>query len=194
MNLKELVEHCLPSAVLDEVVNLYPDQAKNIEGYFNIIAELLDLEPDFEGAGTMRIEVYHVIQEWDFCDDDDYIGVHGIDPNAVLDEFTGMKGEDIGWAIEYTPWEEWLAMEVTCTCPTDERTDTPEKLLAHILFEMSWAGFTQKEVQNQKDEIMRRKDEVDEAIENGTIDEITTPCSDVFKDLGIEPPDNLEEI
>lgn len=184
--LKELVNYCNPVEVIDALIELYPEQVKNREGYNKVYATLLDLEPTEKRS--MYIEVYHVYHTWDSAelDPEDYIGVHGIDPEAELDEFTGMKGEDIGWAIEYTPWEEWLAMDVVCTCAKDERANTYEKVLAHCLWEMTWAGFDQACVKEQFDEIMERK----KSIDDGTAELI--PCDDLWDDLGIEKPEDLE--
>jgi hypothetical protein len=140
--------------IIKTIFELYPEQVKNIEGYKKMIIALRDVNPNPEPQ-TMRIEVYHCYQEWDFQDEpDDYIGVHGLDPEAVLDELSGQKGEEIGWAIEYSPWADWLSWTVSTSCSDDERTNSELKLLAHCLWEMTWAGYSEEQVKEQSDEIM----------------------------------------
>lgn len=186
LTLLEIFNSYESEQIIRAILELYPEQETNVEGYKRMLAELRDINPN-PNPQTMRIQVYQVYQEWDFQDEpDDYISVHGIDPKAELCEFTGCSGEDIGWAIEYSPWADWLSWEVECICTEDPRCDSFLKVLAHIIWEMTWAGFSQEKVQARSDEIF----EVDKSVKDGTA-ELIPSSGCVFDDLGIEKPEDL---
>ena len=175
--------------IIKQLLELYPDQVKNVEGYKGMLTAMRDINPNPEPQ-TMRIQVYRVIQEWEGTDieTDDYISVHGIDP-------AGDGGEDVGWAIEYSPWEDFLSWEVECICTDDPRCDSFLKVFCHIIWEMTWAGYDQVEIKAQIDELMAVKDRIEDGTEelfeikfdeNGIMFEES--CGDVFEDLGLESP------
>ena len=187
MILKDYFEILDRDDVMIALLELYPEQEKNLDGYISAFDEIAGLTPNRTDA--MRIRVYHVFQEYRpkyDLDTDDYISVCGVNPEAAPDDW-GRSGVEITWAIEYSPWDEWVAMEVE-TVGDDDRFDSDEKVLAHILWEMTWSGFTQRQVKERADEIFERAKEVEDAIADGTIDQITTPVGDIFKDLGVEDP------
>jgi len=164
MTVKELLDSVDKIELLDVLYELYPDQKENDLGYKQAILEMLDLTPNEEKT-TCRVVIDHVYQEYDYpgAEADDYITIYGIDPQAEEDEF-GRSGEDITWAIEYRPWTEWLAMDYECATD-DKRAKTPIQHMAHILFEMTWVGYTQKEVSDQFDEIVESKNDLDKLLE-----------------------------
>jgi hypothetical protein len=183
MTLLKIFNSYVNEDILKTIIELYPDQEKNREGYINMMHELRETPCSTEPI-TMFIEINAVTEEESFGGES-YIDVSGRDPG-------GDDGLKTSWAIEYTDWSIWLAMEVVCVDFDDPRCDTNLKLLAHCLWEMSWAGYTQKEVKEQAEEILERSEEISEAIENGTIDEITTPAESVFEALGAEKPEGVD--
>lgn len=60
--------------------------------------------------------------------DKDYIDVSG-----------RIAGDDAHYTIEYTPWAEWLSMSIELDSTVQGMPDV--ETLAHILREMTWAGF-----------------------------------------------------
>jgi hypothetical protein len=80
-----------------------------------------------------------------------FVGVHG-----------RKDGDEDRYAIEYNPWVEWLSMPIDVL---PECGDLPEiDVLAHIFWEMTWAGYDDQQIEDQKTEIMDRVDEVKEMI------------------------------
>lgn len=55
------------------------------------------------------------------------------------------------YAMEYTSWEEWLAMDVHITEPLQGLED--HEVVAHILYEMTWAGYDQTTINKRLDHI-----------------------------------------
>jgi len=117
----------------DEVVaaidQLYPQLSiTTLEEFRRVCLSLLALNPC---STTLSCEI--VIRE-SVEDDAHYdVVVFGRDAN----------GENV--AIEYTPWPEWLAMDVVVK---SEIGDQPlVNIMAHILWEMTWAGFDNDSIQ-----------------------------------------------
>ena len=69
---------------------------------------------------------------------DPYIGIFGLIP-----------GNEQHYAIEYEPWEEWLAMPVQVASPDI----SDETVAGLILYEMTWAGYDQNTIQEELDDI-----------------------------------------
>lgn len=153
--------------VLDAVLDLYPDSDRDSYAYaWDIIRATKPEKHD-----TMEIVVSHVYCEWDHREEpDDYISVSGEDPNAPYCEYTKRSGRDISYAIEYTPWKHWLAMPVNVRT-RDDRCIGFEKILAHIMWEMTFAGFDNEAIQAQRDIINDRVAEIEKWEEEGTLDD-----------------------
>lgn len=94
---------------------------------------------------TMVCELYTAQS----CDDppETYIGVHGREP-----------GEDVAYAIEFVPWAEWLSMEIRVLPECGEVP--PVEVLAHIFWEMTWVGYDDQSIADEKEAIEDKVEEV----------------------------------
>ena len=61
------------------------------------------------------------------------------------------------------PWEEWLDMAID---PASQQDYSDPKILAHCLWEMTFFGFDQTTIRNQKEELDRRVKELDNMAED----------------------------
>lgn len=62
------------------------------------------------------------------------------------------------YAIEFVPWSEWLGMEIS----TETQVKYSElEILAHCLWEMTIAGYSEAAIKNQIDEIMQAKEDME---------------------------------
>lgn len=134
--------------VEESLLDLYPDPSENIEGYRQVYEELNSLEPsDNEDNCTIVIEL-----QYDDIEKKNYYSVSGL-----IDGMT--------YGIEFSPWEEWLGYYV------DEnllKEMSKEEIVAHCLYEMTWAGFTQKDIKERVDEI----EQVIQDYKNGKIEAV----------------------
>ena len=73
-------------------------------------------------------------------------------------------GTNTLWAIEFTPWAQWLGLEVVVE-PAGTPFRAPE-LLAHCLYEMTFCGFTQQAIQARLDHLVGVKEEVEGLLKN----------------------------
>ncbi|MBI4524481.1 MAG: hypothetical protein HY695_11805 [Deltaproteobacteria bacterium] len=147
----------------------YPDAAESLPGYEKLFYLLRDLP---QSPTAMRLIIRKTFREG--LDEEPLLEVVGKDGtlNKELEDFKHLnKAEDseygngeVEYALEFHPWEEWLGMEID---ETTQRKYTYPEILAHCLWEMSFMGFDQERILEEKREIMRRVDE----IENMTAEE-----------------------
>ena len=146
------------------LLNLYPDQQEIIDQYKNVFDSLILMEPEND-------EMLIVLTEYE-CDDDEeneskstYVDVSGrkLVPktdNSLTDSY----------AIEFVKWEKWLGMALA---PETLYNFNELEIIAHCLFEMTFCGYEQDEIQEQFDSINRTvedyKEMTDEEKEEKTI-------------------------
>jgi hypothetical protein len=125
-------------AVIAAIEQLYEDEAQreSNEGYQRAWATVLRMQP----SPTKMICVLY--QDWSLDQPPKpFVGVRG-----------RIDGEAGSYAIEYTPWTEWLSMpvEIEPIIAGMPQTET----VAHILWEMTWAGCDETNIQEQFNEIV----------------------------------------
>lgn len=147
----------------------FSDVIKVLEGYYDfdetkgflitwseLFNEIFNLEIIDAGNQDMWIELIEV---------DGYIDVEG-----------RREGENVSYGLGFTDWKEILQMEV--------RTDldlSKEEITAHIVYDITWYGATQDMIGEKKEIIKERILEVEEAIEEGNLDEKTRDLDDLFE-------------
>lgn len=125
------------------LVAAYPDTSiSDLVGYSRVRDILYSITPV---PSTTRISINWVDPDPRFSEPDDvgYWDVSGLDD--VRDAKEGYE-TPMKWAIEFTPWGEWLGMEI------DKDTLaklSPADILAHCLWEMTFCGYTQEEVDGE---------------------------------------------
>jgi len=131
MKLKQILNNISNTEILHKLFEFYPEQKESLDGYVDVLEKLRNLthkESDF------KIVIYQVV---DFSDEERYWSV------------SGQKDNDPQyWAIEYTPWEEWLSSEVEF----DKRLSLVS-VIALCLWEMTWSGFDQEKIKNDIEEL-----------------------------------------
>lgn len=137
--LKEVVLRHSWEAVRETFLRLFPDQEKSINGYEHVYNELGRLVPTSNEGNfviTMRL-----IEE---------------DEEAYYDISGRKKGDLEFYALDFTPWEEWLGF----FC--DEKSLQAQgelTFIAHCLWEMTFDGFEQSQIQENLDELKKRAEE-----------------------------------
>jgi len=134
MKLSELVKKYTFDEVKKDLFKLYPGQKKSERGYREALEELKKTKPK-KNKDDFTITIMEVGPLID------------ADPEDTEDTYWDVSGKKKGskqsWALEYSPWNEWLLWkvddkaikelgEITCLC--------------HILFEMTFTGYTNKQV------------------------------------------------
>ena len=155
MKVKEMVETLDRDLVIGALFHFYPDQMKNHDGYEEAWADLLKTEA-IPTSGTIMIR-YISEDYWEDPDFVPYYDVYGIFPDS----------EDT-WAIEYRPWGEWMDEDVGLAEGCPDLSDIEK--MAHCLFEITWSGYTNKDVQDHAKEMFDYCDKAIEQIKNEELD------------------------
>ena len=102
------------------------------------------------------------------------------EPDAMAIDVSGQEmGSTVSYAIEFTPWPEWLGMLVL-VAPDLELA--PADLLAPILWEMSFLGFDETDIADFKEDL----DDRVALIKDGTV-ELVPLCLPGDQDPSDEP-------
>lgn len=131
MRFYHLVNNLDNDAIVDRLVELYPDQnrKKQKAGYKKALEEIKSLKPE---KYNLRIVLRDFEEEGE--------------------KWTRVSGIEAGesYAIEFTPWRQWLGMIVSSkTVKKYSQLD----IVAHALWEMTWSGFSEKQVKERADEL-----------------------------------------
>ncbi|MFZ2958589.1 MAG: DUF6557 family protein [Candidatus Ozemobacteraceae bacterium] len=157
MKFKKLIDKYSWEEVWPTFQKLYPDQEKSCEGYKQVFSELRTIKPV---ETKMRIVIEDVPEE---RNQETYIHVSGKKGNVKIAIHSkhckddGMGNQEESYAIEYTPWEEWLGMSIDLL---SSKRYSKVEIIAHCLWEMTFAGFDQASIKEQINELKRRVEEI----------------------------------
>lgn len=149
------------------LMRLYPDEKKSISGYEEVFNKLLLMNAE---EGDMSIVVTN--RKDDF-DDEEYVDVSGRYNNPQNEE------DKFSQAIEFTAWNKWLGMDIS---EESLMSFSELEIIAHCLFEMTFAGFEEEEIQMQLSGLGKQIEEY----KNMTPEERkanTTSLEDLMKDM-----------
>lgn len=132
MKLAEIFNRTSVEVVMADLIELYQIE-DSLKGYVEVYELIKGLTPT-TSALSIRLS--------ELTDPDDIIG------ECV--EVVGVDLEGEWWALGYTDWAEWLAMEIE---GETVRNFTDSEIVAHCLWEMTFFGYTPAQVQEAKDEL-----------------------------------------
>lgn len=127
------------------LINLYPDQEQNFEIYKTIYSQLQQtpaIDSNFQIVLTQYFD--------DETNEKSYVDVSGFKDNDLKDTLTD------GHAIEFVPWKEWLGMTINKVTLAEFNE---LEIISHCLYEMTFIGYDEKEIQEQFSEINNSIDE-----------------------------------
>lgn len=147
MKFKDLIKSHHWLSVELTLLNLYPDQNKIIDEYQKVFETLHNLQP-------VDNDMLLVLTEYELDSDDKikstYVDVSGRklipDPNSITNSY----------AIEFVKWENWLGMELA---PETKMNFDELEIISHCLYEMTFCGYEQEEIQEQFDSIQKTSEE-----------------------------------
>ena len=141
MKFIELLRKYTDEEIIDELKKNYNDI--HDESYKSALTELRELTPSTE-AQDLKINV-EIIKEQFGEPIEPFLSCDGIGPDE--------NGEIVRWGIEFDKWEEWLAKDI---CEDNFKELSEITILAGIIWEMTFIGYTQKDVQDKADELNER--------------------------------------
>lgn len=130
MTLKEILNTTEEESVLKILSTVYEPSDNDMEGYSSLLKKLRVMTPV---ASEYQLCIQHVV------------GFDGYEYEHV----SGIKYEsDESVGLSLTPKEEWLGVEIL---DDTLASYSPEEILAHCLWEMTFYGFTEGEVEGFKE-------------------------------------------
>lgn len=97
------------------------------------------------------------------------------------DVWCSKAGDSERYGLDLSPWEEWLAVRVP---PALAAAMPAAEIVAHCVWEMTFYGFTQERVAENRAEIERRARDIDEGeVEGIPMEEVMTRLRERFPDL-----------
>lgn len=184
------LKHWIEASSFDEIAKFiklhYPeDIEENLPYYEEVHKALLRIFPVEQKECSMIIKISPVPKSCDECsietmrsygfckkcpslekdlssEEISYYRVHGYDS----------KNPEIpSWALDLTPWEEWLSLNVDDTAL--EKYSVAQ-VLAHIYWEITFHGWTQDQQKSVIEDLNWSKQEIEEAIKTGDMSNFMT--------------------
>lgn len=148
MILEELIKSVVFEDVWTELSKEYSMKDGALEAYIRVFEQLKELTPELNHDG-FRLVVARVEDKFE--------------PGTFIFEVFGMKpGDKDHYALELSPWKEWLSFEVICKCIEVYGTAA---VVAHSLYSLTFFGYDVADVEaNIKKEIeilMERHEEIE---------------------------------
>jgi hypothetical protein len=134
MKLGEIIKSNSWLSVELTLLKIYPDQEIMIETYQEIYDDLQEMEP-------VNSEIEIVIKQ-EFDEEEQELGmadVYGKD-NSPTKEYSG------GLALGMTAWNKWLGMRIN---ELTQKEFTELEIIAHCLYEMTYYGYEEEEIQTE---------------------------------------------
>lgn len=128
----ELLKETGEEEVISSLKTHYKSSVNDLDGYRDLMHELLGRKPVFS---KYQISISHVN-----TDDEEYEHVCGVIP-----------GDEQTYGIEFNSREEWIGMHLT---EDTLKNYSAEDIIAHCLWEMTFFGFTDSQVQKKKDDLI----------------------------------------
>jgi hypothetical protein len=135
MYLHELIKTNNWLSVSMTLISLYPDQQDGLPAYEKVYLKL---------QGLMPVESYIeiVLQQ---CYDDESGEVLYVDVSGRRNENKDQLLTE-SLAIEFVPWNKWLGMVIS---EDTLKNFNQLEIISHCLYEMTFAGYDEKEIQRQ---------------------------------------------
>ena len=130
MTLKQILKNYTWLNIKSKLIELYPDEEEN--GNLTLYEEVLE-KLRFMAPFSSDI-MLNITYEQDVFENETYVNVSGKDlnPDTILPIVTD------ACAIEFTPWNKWLGMEITENTLKDF---SEMEILCHSLYEMTFIDF-----------------------------------------------------
>ena len=145
MRLFELLKKYTDEEIIKELKNNFEDIVD--ESYKQALSEIRNLVPSSEEQDI----IINVEFTKDELDGSEYLSCDGIEPDE--------DGIITRWGLEFDNWDEWLAKEIN-----EENFEKLNEvtILAGILWEMTFNGYSQKNIEYSREELERRAKYIDE--------------------------------
>lgn len=169
-----------------KLIDIYPEQADNIDRYGKVLEYLLSTEPS-SNEESMYLIIRHVHDSCQWCDDRKTKGMELCasctqEKSENYYDVSGYKNDGSGthYGIEFSPWDQWLSFYIEDEALTKF---SKEEIVVRAMWEMTFVGFNPEDIKAQMDSLIQMTKD----IENGTMktyswDEVKARLDSLFDD------------
>lgn len=177
MTLKQIIKSCTWLNIKPKLIELYPDEEENgnLLRYEKVLDKLRLMIPASSDV------MLNITWQHDELDNESYVDVCGKDLNPVR----SLPFVTNACAIEFTPWNQWLGMEIT---GNTLENFTELEIICYSLYEMTFVDFEEDSIQNEIKRIQDIKDEYNNMSEEEK-GRNTRSFEDFLKELEDEEPE-----
>jgi hypothetical protein len=166
MKLHELLNDLSWIEIQEALLRNYKDTEKSIKKYEEVFFKLIKMNPV---ENTMRISISYV--EKDLIEDNDFqpywhvCGLNGTlqknsnDADLFQEADKEFLNSEVSYAIEMTPWNEWLGMEIDQETANNVEL-TRADIVAHCMWEMTFFGFEEEKIQEILNDLNEKSEEI----------------------------------
>lgn len=153
MRFKDLIRKNSWSSIEIRLIDFYPEEKSRISAYEEVFYKLL-IMPEKESDMLIVFD-----KEYDSdAPNGYYVGVSGRKKDNTNDGPTMTSF----YAIEFTPWDEWLSMEIDSNTINEF---TEHDIIAHCLYEMTFIGFDEMKIQGKLNQLTKTAEAVEDMTE-----------------------------
>lgn len=185
MKFKELLNELTWAQIEEALIRLYMVDEVNLENYMSVVRKLSTMKPV---ESKMRLCV-------DWIQDDEKFSFNDKGFWSVY----GKDGSEVTWAIEFTKWNELLGMSIDPETANNIELSKAD-IVAHLLYELTFCGYEEEEIQDKANELNERVEEVknmsDEELKKNccTMDELRERLKKITEENQDERDNEEEEI
>jgi len=139
---KDLIDQSDWDTVSSTLMQLYDDAEESIDGYQLVWESLRKMAPVTD---KMKIVV-------DWCPPDEFGDEAFVDVSGIK------QSDNLSYSICCTPWQSVLGMEI---CEDSLAAFTTDEIIAHTLWEITFMGYEEKDIQAVLGDILDKKAECD---------------------------------
>ena len=161
MTLKDLINENSWLSVEYTLIELYPDEETSVNAYEMVY----DMLSTMESAET-DMEIVILEQTREGKDNKPFIEVSGRKkfnlrskggfPRNIKHKYGGKQ-----YSLEFTPWNEWLRMEID---PSVFTQYSELEIISHCLWEMTFISFDENEIREQERELRRVAENIEDTL------------------------------
>lgn len=154
MKLVDMVRSTYWVNIKQTLLALYPDQSEMLDEYQNVFESLKILEP--EESDMQIVLTDHAVDPTAENNEEKWVEVSGWTDSQ--DE----NGRPIGFALEFTAWKNWMGMKITSETL---RHFSETEIMAHCLYEMTFTGFDEEKIQEERKALEKQIEELNSLTE-----------------------------
>lgn len=175
MKLKVLLNSVSAGSVIARIQDLYGVPEDGLPAYEELLQVLRGRETSEDSLSDDLRNMRICVDLMDHGTPDPYYATNG--RNGTLCKEVILAGQEEVFGLSLTSWNDWLEMEVDAASLDRYGQDD---VVAHVLWEISYHGFEESEMEAVRDELHRRIEEVNEALRTGDTSKFT-PLEEVRK-------------